>query len=265
MAAPEILGAELAPLPSTLEEWWARKRTRGAWTCRACALKIIGCPEPEDGLCSRASCKKERKHRAEIERRERMPKSAALADRGFDPRVLGVTDVSRFEFKLSDRVKRRGLPLDIGGKCNALAWTGDPSLVVIAGPNGTGKTHLADEMAYAGFRAGLDPWCVTATELVAMAKRRKDDQLARIEGVGLLVLDEIGVGHGHDAGAWVDLILASLLDRHRRQRPTILTTHRHLSKNPKGVSFQELLPAMWDRAQQGLRIVLAGESKRRAE
>lgn len=130
--------------------------------------------------------------------------------------------------------------------------------LVIAGPIGTGKTHLAAATAHAATEMAVRPFFVTVGDLMDALRPEGSKALARAATQArLLVLDDLGATRPTEFAVES---MTSLMDtRLREERRTIITT------NADAATLQEAWGArLVDRmSHRMVPVVLAGASRRR--
>jgi len=143
--------------------------------------------------------------------------------------------------------------------------TGSHSLV-LSGPSGTGKTHLAVAVAYRAIQNGFDAVFTTATALIAelsLASRRGRlrHTLTAYTHPHVLVIDEVGyLSYGPDAA---NVLFQVVNDRYLHQRPMIFTTNKPLAAWGRVLHDPDLAEAILDRVlERGRHIELRGRSYR---
>lgn len=142
----------------------------------------------------------------------------------------------------------------------------DKAPVLIAGPTGTGKSHLVQALCHCALRAGYEVLFITHAKLLAQlyAARaingfeRKLQQLARID---VLAIDDFGL---RPMRSPQDEDFHDLVDARYERKTTLLTSN--LDFEEWGAAFPNKLmgAATLDRLRDGAyRIVLDGETRRR--
>ncbi len=138
--------------------------------------------------------------------------------------------------------------------------------VLIAGPTGTGKSHLVQSLCHCALRAGHEALFITHAKLLAQLHaaratntfERKLQQLARIE---VLAIDDFGL---RPMRSPQDEDFHDLVDARYERKTTLLTSN--LDFDEWGAAFPNKLmgAATLDRLRDGAyRIVLDGETRRK--
>ena len=142
-----------------------------------------------------------------------------------------------------------------------------PLLVVVSGPSGVGKTHLAIALGYRATQAGIKTRFTTAADLlitlsVAHAQNQLKSVMQRaINGYRLLIIDEIGyLPMNREQANWFFQVIAA-----RYERGSLIVTS-NLPFGQGDATFAQdatLTAALLDRLLHHARIVpIAGESYR---
>lgn len=148
--------------------------------------------------------------------------------------------------------------------------------LLIMGPCGTGKTHLAFAIANHLLSQGTPVIAMTAIELLGRIKRTyaknaggvdEDDILRTYAAVPLLVIDDLGKER---ASEWTASTIYSIIDRrYNAMLPTIITTNYSEAElidrlTPAGTVDKLTAAATLDRISEICRaVVLVGQSWRR--
>lgn len=138
--------------------------------------------------------------------------------------------------------------------------------VLIAGPTGTGKSHLVQSLCHCALRAGYEVLFISHTKLLAQLHaaratnvfERKLHQLARID---VLAIDDFGL---RPMRSPQDEDFHDLVDARHERKTTLLTSN--LDFDEWGAAFPNKLmgAATLDRLRDGAyRIVLDGETRRK--
>ncbi|HMH50130.1 MAG TPA: IS21-like element helper ATPase IstB [Candidatus Acidoferrum sp.] len=138
--------------------------------------------------------------------------------------------------------------------------------LVLSGPSGTGKTHLAVAIAYRAIQTGFDAVFTTATALIgelslASRRGRLRHMLPTYTHPHVLVIDEVGyLSYGPDAA---NVLFQVVNDRYLHQRPMIFTTNKPLAAWGRVLHDPDLAEAILDRVlERGRHIEMRGRSYR---
>jgi DNA replication protein DnaC len=194
---------------------------------------------------------------AEVASREQ----SAAQQRLRDARFPETKTLDGFDFDLVDGVDR-ALVAHLA-KC---AWLSEAKNVILAGPIGTGKTHLAIALGVEAARQRRRVVFWRAAELVrALVEARGQSELGRIhrrlQRAELLIIDELGFVPFDRVGG--ELLFNLLAERYER-RATIITTNLAFTEWPKVFGDDEkLTAALLDRlADRATVITTKGKSYR---
>ena len=193
---------------------------------------------------------------AEIESRERSKRSRLLKAAGFPAdKELGGYDWTPIRF-----------PVDYGrGRITTLDFIAGHDDLVLFGPPGTGKTHLAIALGRNACRKGIPARYFTAAGLVmrllrAQSDNRLDRELAAIGRTPLLVIDELGYVPIDEDGS--RLLFQVVADSYEK-RSVVFTTNLEFGRWGEVFGDGDVAAAVIDRIVHHGRIVrFRGESYR---
>lgn len=168
--------------------------------------------------------------------------------------------IEQFDFALGGLDRDRVLQL---ARCE---WVRARQPVVLAGPVGTGKTHLAIalgiEAAHRRFRVRFH----RAADLVRMLAEAKSQHelgrmMKRLVALDVLVVDELGFVPFDRTGA--ELLFNALADRHLR-RSTLVTTNLAFSEWVTVLGDEKMTAALLDRLSENAHVLTTSGSSYRA-
>lgn len=158
-----------------------------------------------------------------------------------------------FEFTAAD-----GVDAAVVAQLARCEWIREARNLILAGPVGTGKSHLAIALGIEAAKQRLHVLFVRAADLVRTLVEARDARelgrlQRRLQRVDLIVLDELGFVPFDRAGG--ELLFNVLSDRHGR-RSVVITTNLNFSEWPRVFGGDEkLTAALLDRLAEAATII----------
>ncbi|HSW64718.1 MAG TPA: IS21-like element helper ATPase IstB [Dissulfurispiraceae bacterium] len=139
--------------------------------------------------------------------------------------------------------------------------------VLIVGPCGTGKSHIAQALGHSAIRKGYDVLFTTTARMLAQinaarATNSLERQLARLTGIDLLMIDDFGL---KPLAGIQDEDFHEVISERYERRSTIVTSNLDLPEWTDAFPNRILGAATIDRLRHGAyKVVLDGKSYRSA-
>lgn len=168
--------------------------------------------------------------------------------------------IENFDFNFNPKINR--------GQIQELAscrFVKEKISVLIVGPCGTGKSHLAQALAHCAIRQEIDVVCLSQNKLFsdlqsARASGRYEKKIAELSRVPLLIIDDFGL---RPLRTPQDEDFHDLVSARYEKNATIVTSNLDFSEWGNAFPNQLLAAATLDRLRHNAhRIILEGESFR---
>jgi DNA replication protein DnaC len=178
---------------------------------------------------------------------------SAVRERVHNARFPEVKTLDAFDFTTAD-----GVDANVVAELARGTWIDEHRNVILAGPIGTGKTHLATALGVEAARQRRHVLFWRAADLVRSLLEARDARelgrhQRRLERVDVLILDEVGFVPFDRAGG--ELLFNTISARHQR-RSVVITTNLAFGEWPKVFGGDEkLTTALLDRLAETATII----------
>ena len=178
-------------------------------------------------------------------------------------RLPAVKTLDSFDFSFQPSIKREQIE-----SLHELGFVERKENVVLLGPPGVGKTHLAISLAIAAAQRGRRVYYCTLVDLItsledAQASGRLSQRLATLTHPSLLVVDEIGYLPITHTGA---VLFFQLMNRRYERTSTVLTSNKGFEEWGAVLGDEVMAAALIDRVLHHCHLVnIRGNSYRMRE
>ncbi len=168
--------------------------------------------------------------------------------------------IENFDFTFNPKINRAHIQ-----ELASCRFIAEKTPILMVGPCGTGKSHLAHALAHCAIRQEIDVLCLSQNKLfsdlqAARASGRYDKKIAELSKVALLIIDDFGL---RPLRTPQDEDLHDLISARYEHVATIITSNLDFSEWGNAFPNQLLAAATLDRLRHHAhRIVLEGASYR---
>lgn len=168
--------------------------------------------------------------------------------------------IENFDFNFNPKINRAHIQ-----ELTSCRFVAEKTPLLIVGPCGTGKSHLAQALAHCAIRQEIDVLCLSQNKLfsdlqAARASGRYDKKIGELAKVTLLIIDDFGL---RPLRTPQDEDLHELISERYERAATIVTSNLDFSEWGNAFPNQLLAAATLDRLRHNAhRIVLEGASFR---
>lgn len=168
--------------------------------------------------------------------------------------------LENFDFDFNSKINRAQIQ-----ELSSCRFIAENSSVLIVGPCGTGKSHIAQALAHCAIRKGIDVLWLTQSKLfsdiqAARAMGRYSKRFSELAKVPLLIIDDFGL---RPMRSPQDEDLHDLISERYERASTIVTSNLDFSEWGSAFPNQLLAAATLDRLRHNAhRLILEGASFR---
>jgi DNA replication protein DnaC len=161
--------------------------------------------------------------------------------------------IEEFDFAFQSSLRKELLGSYLGPE-----FVAEGRNLLIHGPSGVGKTHVAIAVAYKAIQNGSDARFVTAAHLIdelssASRGAQLREALLPYTHPGVLVVDEVGyLSYGPDAA---NVLFQVVNDRYLHRRPMVFTTNKPVEDWGRVLHDPDLAEAILDRVLERGRVL----------
>lgn len=177
--------------------------------------------------------------------------------------LMSSKTIEQFDYKALPTLNRSM----VSDLLTMLRFMHDASPVLICGPTGTGKSHLAQAIGHQAIRQGKDVLFLTQKSILSRLHKARlmgkhDVHLSKLAKVSLLIIDDYGL---FPMSAPQDEDFHELVAARYEQRSTVMTSNLDFSEWDQAFAKNKILAtATLDRLlHNAYRMVLEGNSYRR--
>ena len=172
----------------------------------------------------------------------------------------GIKTLDNFDFRINPKIDQK-LIRDL----STCRYIKEASLVIIEGPCGIGKTHIAQALGHCALKAGFEVMFTTQSKLIEQLNASKATNnyascIKKFSKIDLLIIDEFGLKPMKDHD---DEYIHEIIAKRYELKPTIITSNLSIDEYHQAFSNKLLAVATIDRIRHdAYKVILSGKSYR---